>query len=228
MPGDRTFSGPRGYYLRADPRDADIEEPERNAMEEQTALAALRRGDIEGLAEIVRRYQLRAIRAAYLVTRDRTLAEDVAQAAFLGLPRRIAGYDPDRPFGPWFMRGVVRDATKAAARQARDLPLDALTGPATGAGGREPADGGAGPEATWELAETRAEVWQALGALTPAQREAIVLRYYLGLSEAEMASGLGCPPGTVKSRLHAARARLQTLLRPALRHQNPTTGGTRR
>lgn len=188
-------------------------------MEEQTAIALLQRGDVAGLATLVRLYQVRALRAAYLITRDRALAEDVVQAAFIRAYQRIGQFDPQRSFGPWFLRCVARDAVKVASRYARDLPLDALTGAATGAGFHDLADTGLSPDAAWEAAETREEVWAALGALSPAQREAIVLRYYLGQSEAEMADGLGCPPGTIKSRLHAARARLQVLLRPALNQQ---------
>jgi RNA polymerase sigma factor (sigma-70 family) len=70
-------------------------------------------------------------------------------------------------------------------------------------------------------AETEAAVWAALGELPPAQRTALVLRYYLDLSEAEMAARLDCPPGTVKSRLHNARVRLRTLL-PAWVHERET------
>jgi RNA polymerase sigma-70 factor (ECF subfamily) len=64
----------------------------------------------------------------------------------------------------------------------------------------------------------------AVQALPPDQRAAIVLRYYLDLSEAEMAERLDCPPGTVKWRLHAARQRLRTLLPTWLQpSQAPTT-----
>ena len=76
------------------------------------------------------------------------------------------------------------------------------------------ADGRPDPETLWERAETAAEVWAALQQLTPRQRAAVVARYYLGLSEAEMAEALECPPSTVKWRLHAARNRLRLLLRP--------------
>jgi RNA polymerase sigma-70 factor (ECF subfamily) len=51
--------------------------------------------------------------------------------------------------------------------------------------------------------------------LTPAHRAAVVQRYYLGLTEAEIAAELGCPQTTIKARLHAARERLRSLLRPA-------------
>ncbi len=183
-------------------------------MEEQEAIARLKRGDVGGLEALVRQYQARAVRTAYLVTRDRALAEDIVQAAFLRAYERIGQFDAGRPFGPWFLRSVVNDAVKTATRRKRQVSLEA------GYAGEETslanllADPNPGPADLVEAAETRQAVWAALGKLPPAQRAAIVQRYYLGLSEAEMAGELACPPGTVKWRLHAARKRLRTLLRP--------------
>ena len=183
-------------------------------MEEQEAIARLKRGDVGGLEALVRQYQVRAVRTAYLITRDRALAEDIVQAAFLRAYERIGQFDAGRPFGPWFLRSVVNDAVKTATRRQRQVSLEA------GYEGEETsladllADPNPGPADLVEAAETRQAVWAALGKLPPAQRAAIVLRYYLGLSEAEMAGELACPPGTVKWRLHAARKRLRTLLRP--------------
>jgi len=183
-------------------------------MKEQEAIARLKRGDIGGLEALVRQYQVQAVRAAYLVTRDRALAEDIVQAAFLRAYERIGQFDAGRPFGPWFLRSVVNDAVKAVARRERQVSLEA------GYEGEETSladllsDPGPGPDDLMEAAELRRTVWTALGKLPPAQRAAIVQRYYLGLSEAEMADELACPPGTVKWRLHAARKRLRTLLRP--------------
>jgi len=183
-------------------------------MEEQEAIARLKRGDIGGLEGLVRKYQVRAVRTAYLVVGDRALAEDIVQAAFLRAYERIGQFDAGRPFGPWFLRSVVNDAVKAAARRQRQVPLE------TSPQGEETspadllADPDPGPADLVEAAEIRQAVWAALGQLPPSQRATIVLRYYLDLSEAEMADELACPPGTVKWRLHAARKRLRTLLCP--------------
>ena len=183
-------------------------------MEEREAIARLKRGDIGGLEALVRQYQVRAVRTAYLVTRDRALAEDIVQAAFLRAYERIGQFDAGRPFGPWFLRSVVNDAVKTATRRKRQVSLEAsYEGEETSLADLL-ADLGPGPADLVEAAETRQAVWAALGKLPPAQRAAIVQRYYLGLSEAEMAGELACPPGTVKWRLHAARKRLRTLLRP--------------
>lgn len=182
-------------------------------MEEHEAITRLKRGDISGLETLVRRYQVQAVRAAMLITRDRALAEDIVQAAFLRAYERISQFDAGRPFGPWFLRSVVHDAMKAVAQRERQIPLEA--GPEDAASWAEAlADPAPGPGELAEAAETRQAVWAALERLPPAQRAAVVLRYYLGLSEAELAEELACPPGTVKWRLHAARERLRVLLRP--------------
>ena len=183
-------------------------------MEEREAIARLKRGDIGGLEALVRQYQVQAVRTAYLIARDRALAEDIVQAAFLRAYERIGQFDAGRPFGPWFLRSVVNDAVKAAACCERQVSLEAGSEGEGASLAALLADPGPGPADLLEAAETREAVWAALGRLPPAQRAAIVQRYYLGLSEAEMADELACPPGTVKWRLHAARKRLRALLRP--------------
>jgi RNA polymerase sigma-70 factor (ECF subfamily) len=183
-------------------------------MEELRAVERLQRGDIGGLEFLVQRFQDRALRAAYLVTHEASLAQDVVQAAFVKAFERIGQFDATRPFGPWFLRSVINDAIKAAARRDRHGRLD------EGGDGDEPpdaippADRGQTPEALWEQAETAEEVWAAMRQLTPRQRAAIVSRYFLDQSEAEMAASLNCSTSTVKWRLHAARERLRILLRP--------------
>ncbi|MER3544402.1 MAG: RNA polymerase subunit sigma-24 [Chloroflexota bacterium] len=182
-------------------------------MEEEEAIARLKRGNISGLEALVRRYQVQAVRAATLITRDRALAEDIVQAAFLRAYERIGQFDSGRPFGPWFLRSVVHDAVKAARRRERQVPLEGESDGETSLA-EFLADPAPGPLELAQAAETRQAIRDALGRLSPGQRAAVVLRYYLGLSEAELAEELACPPGTVKWRLHAARQRLRALLRP--------------
>ena len=69
------------------------------------------------------------------------------------------------------------------------------------------------PTSIAEESEVRRLIWKAIQALSPKQRAAVVLRYYHGFSEAEMAVALGCRRGTVKSRLHSALRKLEHLLR---------------
>ena len=181
----------------------------RAVMEERSAIERLKRGDIGGLEVLVRRYQVRAVQAAYLILRDRSLAEDVAQGAFVRAYEGIGRFDEEWPFGPWFMRVVLNDAVKAAHRRGRTLPLEGDDAPA-----RWLMDPEAGPQELAEQAEVGRRVWAALERLPPAQRAVVVQRYYLGMTEAEMARGEGAPHGTIGWRLHAARRALSRMLRP--------------
>jgi RNA polymerase sigma-70 factor (ECF subfamily) len=185
-------------------------------MDESEAVSRLKQGDVGGLAELVERYQLPALRAAYLITRDRSLAEDVAQTAFLRAYDRIDQFDAARPFGPWFLRSVVNDAVKVARRRGRSVALEAFCPDRDSAPADWLVDPTPGPADLADQSETSETVWGALARLTPQQRAVIVLRYFLELSEADMAEQLVVPRGTVKRRLHTARERLRALLGPWL------------
>jgi RNA polymerase sigma-70 factor, ECF subfamily len=184
-------------------------------MDEQQAIQALKHGSIDGLAFLVSTYQLKAIRVAYLVTRDPQLAQDVVQDAFLQAHRSAGSFDARRPFEPWFIRSVVRAAVKAAQKANRQVPLSSLHDRASGQ--EEPdaerwlvAQGSV--EAEVESVEDQQRIWQALQQLSPRQRAAIVQRYFLEMSEKEMAIEMQAAPGTVKWLLNAARQRLRKLL----------------
>ena len=188
-------------------------------MEERDAVERLRSGDVGALEALVRGHQTRAMRAAYLITRDRASAEDVVQGAFLRAYERAGQLDPERPFGPWFTRVVVNDAVKEAARRERSVSFEEGAGDSSASLLEDPS---LGPQGLAEEAEARRRVWAALGKLPAAQRAAVVQRYYLGMSETEMAEGGDSPPGTVKWRLYAARRRLARILRPRSRAQAHT------
>jgi RNA polymerase sigma-70 factor (ECF subfamily) len=171
----------------------------------------MKAGDIGGLATLVERYQVQAIRTAYLIVRERPLAEDITQAAFVRAYERIDQFDPGKPFGPWFMRSVANDAIKAVQRARRTVPLNGESDNA-GPVASLHADPGRAPLAILEAAEDAAAVWDALDRLPPEQRAVMVLRYFDGLSDAEIADQVDAPPATVRWRLFAARSKLRTWL----------------
>lgn len=177
-------------------------------MDEREAIERLRGGDIAGLATLVTRYQTEATRVAQLITRDRALAEDVVQNAFVRVYERIAQYDTSRPFAPWFLRIVSNDAIKAAQRSSRQVAFT------THGGGDldQLPDDAPGPDELLTTLEQFDSVTAVLDQLAPEQRAAIVLRYYAGLNDREVAEQLGSAPGTVRWRLHTARKRLRGLL----------------
>ncbi len=178
-------------------------------MDEQEAIQKLKAADLEGLEYLVQTHQVRAVRAAFLISRDEGLAQEIVQESFLRTCRSIRGFDPARPFGPWFMRSVVNATLKVMQGSARVVQIE----PNADEGILEALSAEADPvESQVELAETREKVWEAMGRLSPRQRAAIVQRYFLDMSEKEMAAQGGTAVGTVKWLLNAARQRLRTLL----------------
>jgi RNA polymerase sigma-70 factor (ECF subfamily) len=176
-------------------------------MTDQEAVAKLFAHDIAGLETLVRRYHTQAIQTAYLIVGDWALAEDVAQSAFVNAYERIGSFDNTRPFAPWFLRTVVNIALKMSAGR-RDLSLDEQRE----SSGLDLSAPGPGIVQILEAAETREEILAAVHKLSPDQRAAIVMKYYLDLSDLDAAARLNVPAGTIRRRLHDARKRLRQLL----------------
>jgi RNA polymerase sigma-70 factor (ECF subfamily) len=177
-------------------------------MEDVQAIRRLKRGDIGGLEYLIARYQGKALRTAFLITHDEPLAEDVVQDVFVRFYQRARTFDETRPFEPYFMRSVVNAALNCIEREKKgrsftneDISeLENLLEQA------------ASVEEQIEFNALKRQITEALAELPPRQRAVVVQRYYLEMSEKEMAEALDSPPGTVKWLLNAARARLRALL----------------
>lgn len=178
-------------------------------MEEYKIIQRLQAGDIGSLEILVNRYQAKAIRTAYLITQDKALARDVVQATFIRVYKSIHRLDATRPFAPYFFRSVANAAVRASKKSQRSISLDnfheetgyldALISTAEN------------PENLLEQQELREKIETMLQQLSPEQRAVIVLKYYLGYSEQEMAQSLNTATGTIKSRLYKARQHLKRL-----------------
>jgi RNA polymerase sigma-70 factor (ECF subfamily) len=186
-------------------------------MDDTAATQRLLRGDIGGLDELMLRYQLQAIRAAYLVCQDPSMAEDIVQSAFIRAYERIDQFDTSHPFGPWSLRSVVNDVIQATARAQRTISLDADIQVSTIGNSTEWNSLAGDVVEQVERLETGAEIRAAISQLPANQRAAIVLRYYLDLTDDEISARLHSNPSTVRWRLHAARKRLRSLLPAWLR-----------
>ena len=156
-------------------------------------------------------YQAHAVsmtRIALLMLGDRSAAEDVVQEAFLGLFRRWHGLS-DTGKAEAYLRSAVlngcRDAVKRRDRRTRRDLLAALDP-------REPPSA----EAAALISEDRQRILAGLRLLPGRQREALVCRYYLDLSEEETASAMGVSRGTVKSTTSRAISALGRSLREGL------------
>jgi RNA polymerase sigma-70 factor (ECF subfamily) len=180
-------------------------------VQDHEAIHRLTEGEITALEILVQRYSLIGLRTAFLITRDHALAEDVVQEAFMRVYDRARAFDGARPFQPWFLRIVVRTAIDAVPHGAQRVLHPREVGDRLAL---LSADDSLSPDDLLAHDELRREIWDAVGKLPAKQRAVVVMRYYLEFREDEMARELSIAPGTVKSRLHAARQNLRTVLRP--------------
>jgi RNA polymerase sigma-70 factor (ECF subfamily) len=178
-------------------------------MDEQHAIQRTKQGNSSALAWLVERYQLKALRTAYLITQERSRAEDAVQDVFLDLPELLKSFDTSRPLEPWLMRVVINRTLRLISRDSRLVHLpDAHESEEWTA---QWVDTTADPESVVQQRELEDELWRQMQKLSVEQRAAIVARYYLQLSEEEIASLTDVPAGTIKWRLSKARSRLRLL-----------------
>ena len=178
-------------------------EAAREPSDEQV-LEAVGRGDDDALGVLYDRFGRLAFRLAFRILRDRALAEDAVQEAFLAVWRSADAYKRERAKpSTWILTVVHRRAVDLVRREQsrRGEPLEVAPEPSVG-----PVDEDA------VLRDRRAAVQAALTELPGEQRQALELAYYGGLTQSELAERLGVPLGTVKSRMFAGLGRLRELL----------------
>ena len=176
----------------------------RSIRDDHDLLAACAEGDEQALGSLYDRYGKVAYGLALRVVRDAALAEDAVQEAFLAVWRQAASFDRSRGRpSTWILTFVHRRAVDLVRSQARFNALpDELAVKAPQAVVAE----SAGDDAT--LRETRREAQAALATLAEPERQVLELAYWGGLTQSEIATALGIPAGTVKSRTFNALARL--------------------
>lgn len=161
--------------------------------------------------ELVREHGDRIFRLAYRLTGNRQDAEDLSQEAFVRAFKALDQYTPGT-MGGWLHRITTNLFLDSARRRAR-IRFDRLAEDAEERlAGTMP-----GPERRFEFNNLDVDVQQALNALAPDFRAAIVLCDLEGYSYEEVAGALGVKLGTVRSRIHRGRA----MLRDALAHRDP-------
>lgn len=148
--------------------------------------------NLDEFESFYRRNYVPTVRLAGFLSGDRSRSEDLAQDAFLQLRPKFDGIDNPAAYLRTTLVNLCRNAHRA--KQRNDLRL-ASHGPST-----------------TSVSDRAAELNATLHRLPYSERAVVVLRYWLGLSEAEIADHLGCRPGTVKSR----HARALTKIRKEL------------
>jgi RNA polymerase sigma-70 factor (ECF subfamily) len=162
------------------------------------------RSEESALAELYDRFGRTAYGLALRVLRDQSLAEDAVQEAFLTVWRTAAQFVPERgKASTWILTLVHRRAVDAVRHEQRRRahPLERAA---------EPAVDGVEEDAWLRLQRERVQL--ALRRLPDAQREALELAYYGGLTQSELAERLGQPLGTIKSRMFSGLSRMRELL----------------
>jgi RNA polymerase sigma factor (sigma-70 family) len=160
--------------------------------------------DLETYDQLMREHQGIAFRTAYVITGSAADAEEVVQDAFVKAYRARGRFRSGAPFRPWLLAIVANEARNRRRASGRRALLSLQLAEERPSGGAAPS-----PEVALLAREQRAELLAAVDRLGEEQRAAVACRYFLGLSEAETAAVLGCRPGTVKSRLSRALARLE-------------------
>jgi RNA polymerase sigma-70 factor (ECF subfamily) len=170
-------------------------------------VARSQRGDRDAYEEIVRRHQNIAFRTAWLIAGSAAEAEEAVQDAFVKAHRALGRFRPGAPLRPWLLTIVANEARNRARASGRRERLALRV-----AEERRPGDAVPSPEAALLDLERRGELLGAVAELPQRDRDAIACRYLLDLSEEETAAVLGCPRGTVKSRVSRALGRLRKRL----------------
>jgi len=166
-----------------------------------------RGGDVRAYEALVRRYQDLAYRTAYLVTGRASDAEDAAQEGLVKAWYALGRFRSGAPFRPWLLTIVANEARnrRRSGRRQDDLAVRV-------AEARPSGDAAPSPEAAALAHERRRMLLAAMSRLPERDRQVIAARFFLELSEAEMATVLGCRRGTVKSRVSRALGRLRLVL----------------
>jgi RNA polymerase sigma-70 factor, ECF subfamily len=179
-----------------------------------------RRGDKEAFRTLVERYQRKVVSVALGMVHNRDDAVDIAQETFVKAFENLDKFKGESSFYTWLYRIVVNRAIDFQRRERRH-PTVALNEPGTPGGGEGYDDTLKEERLEDPYQQTHAReigdrVTEAINELTPDHKAVILLREVEGLSYDEISRVMQCSKGTVMSRLHYARKKLQKKLQDCL------------
>jgi RNA polymerase sigma-70 factor, ECF subfamily len=180
--------------------------------DDRELIEKLKRRDEAAFSAFVLRYQERVFRLLLRMLGDRAEAEDLAQEVFISIFKAIEGFRGDSQLSTWVYRVAAnhsRNRIKYLARRRRQLTDGYDEQTEEQALGSISQARSEGPDQLMEARQTEHLLQQGLLSLDEEQRELIVLREVEHLSYEEIMAITGLPEGTVKSRLHRARAGLR-------------------
>jgi RNA polymerase sigma-70 factor, ECF subfamily len=167
-------------------------------------------GDERAYRELIERYQSRVFSLALRMVRQREDAEDLTQETFVRMFRAADRYDPTRPFGAW----LFTIASRLCIDHIRRRKLKVVSLSQSEPGSTEDhqmdlEDPGLGPDEITSRNQEERRTQELIDSLPPHYRIVVMLRHQQDLSYDEIAAALGIPLGTVKARIHRARALLR-------------------
>jgi RNA polymerase sigma-70 factor (ECF subfamily) len=178
------------------------------SIETEELIRRCQRGDELAIGALIRRYENYVFRLCFLVMRSEQDAEDMTQETFIRAFRALPRFEVRE--GASFEAWLYRIAVNACRSRMRRKWYQVLPWPTPAPD--VVAEPEAQPDRLVVKDERRNEILRAIDSLGEKHRLVVILRYYGGLSNEEIAQTLGIPSGTVRSRLHTARQRLKTVL----------------
>lgn len=175
-------------------------------MSDESLLAGMASRDADAATAFVRRYQARVFGLALTIVGSRSVAEDVAQEAFVRAWRHAESYDPRKGRVPAWLLTITRNLAIDALRMRGELPTDPflLMGSLVSQEGET--------DSTSMDYDDRENLRRALMALPPEQARAIALSVFYGFTGKEIAAVEEIPLGTAKTRIRRGLGKLREVL----------------
>ena len=184
---------------------------------DQALVERVQKGDKRAFDLLVKKYQHKVLTVVGRYISDHSEAQDVTQEAFIKAYRALPKFRGDSAFYTWIYRIAINTAKNylvSRGRRPPDSDVDIADGELFETGQRLRDVNS--PEAQLLTDEIQRTVWQALDELSEDLRAALTLREFEGLSYEEIAEILGCPVGTVRSRIFRAREAIDEKLKPLI------------
>ena len=184
---------------------------------DQVLVERVQRGDKAAFDLLVLKYQHKLVKLISRYVRDQAEVLDVAQEAFLKAYRAVPKFRGDSAFYTWLYRIAINTAKNHLMAQSRRPPSEDVNfADAEQFGGESELKEYATPERLLMRAEMEDTIIGAIEDLAPDLKTAITLRELEGLSYEDIAEVMGCPVGTVRSRIFRAREAINRRLEPLL------------